>query len=114
MSNLRGVQSSMLSSAIWTLPVGAALLAGSVWMMVRYKRPARDRVAHRDDLTDINGIGSTLAEKLKNEGVHSFDQIAAWTEADVRRIDAILMFSGRIERDEWVAQARELSANRSR
>jgi predicted flap endonuclease-1-like 5' DNA nuclease len=44
-------------------------------------------------------------------GVTSFAQIAAWSDADVTRIDAQLgRFKGRITRDQWIEQARLLSA----
>lgn len=64
-----------------------------------------------DDLKEIEGIGPAL-EKLCNElGFHHFDQIAAWTDADVAWVDANMpRFKGRIERDRWVAQARLIVA----
>ncbi|GIX20536.1 MAG: hypothetical protein KatS3mg120_2212 [Erythrobacter sp.] len=44
-------------------------------------------------------------------GVTSYAQIAAWSEADVARIDAQLgRFKGRITRDQWIEQARLLAA----
>ena len=63
-----------------------------------------------DDLKRIKGIGPKL-EKLCNQlGVWHFDQIAAWTDREVAWVDHHLEgFKGRIERDEWVAQARELA-----
>ena len=59
-----------------------------------------------DDLTRIKGVGPKLAELLASLGVHSFAQIADWTDADIDRIDAQLgRFEGRIRRDSWVEQA---------
>jgi len=44
-------------------------------------------------------------------GVSSYAQIAAWSAADVERIDAQLgRFKGRITRDQWIEQAKLLSA----
>ena len=64
-----------------------------------------------DDLTRIKGLGPKLAATLGELGVARFDQIAAWSDADIDRIDAQLgRFQGRIRRDEWVAQARLLAA----
>lgn len=64
-----------------------------------------------DDLTRIKGLGPKLAALLGELGVTSFAQIAAWTEADIARIDPQLgRFSGRIIRDQWVAQAQLLAA----
>ena len=43
-------------------------------------------------------------------GFYHFDQIAAWTPAEVAWVDARLKFKGRIERDSWIAQAAALAA----
>ena len=46
---------------------------------------------------------------LHNLGVTTFRQIALWSERDSAEFDAKLPeFPGRIERDQWVTQAREL------
>jgi len=59
-----------------------------------------------DDLTRIKGLGSKLAATLRELGVTRFEQIAAWSDADIDRIDAGLgRFQGRIRRDGWVEQA---------
>ena len=64
-----------------------------------------------DDLTRIKGLGPKLAASLTGLGVTRFDQIAAWSEADIDRIDAQLgRFEGRIRRDAWVDQAKLLAA----
>lgn len=64
-----------------------------------------------DDLTRIKGVGPKLAALLGDLGVSSFGQIASWSAADIERMDAQLgRFSGRITRDQWVAQARLLAA----
>ena len=39
----------------------------------------------------------------------SFAQIAAWTEADVAEMDEKLSFKGRIEREGWIEQAKNLA-----
>ena len=62
-----------------------------------------------DDLTHIRGIGPGLQRILNQNGVFHFRQIAVWTEDEIATIDAILRFRGRIERDNWVEQARRLS-----
>lgn len=62
-----------------------------------------------DDLTRIKGLGPRLAATLGELGVMQFADIAAWSEADIDRIDAQLgRFQGRIRRDDWVGQARLL------
>jgi predicted flap endonuclease-1-like 5' DNA nuclease len=63
-----------------------------------------------DDLTRIKGLGPKLASTLRELGVTRFDQIAAWSDADIDRIDSQLgRFQGRIRRDDWVEQARLLA-----
>jgi predicted flap endonuclease-1-like 5' DNA nuclease len=64
-----------------------------------------------DDLELIVGVGPMLTELLHEIGVFYFWQIAEWTDADIAYVDGKLMhFRGRIERDGWVGQSRELSA----
>ena len=65
-----------------------------------------------DDLTRIKGVGPKLAALLTDLGITSFDQIAAWNEGDIDRIDAQLgRFEGRIRRDSWVEQAKFLATD---
>ena len=72
------------------------------------------RAAQPDDLKIIKGIGPKLEEMLHGMGVFHFDQIAAWTAAEVAWVDDNLEgFKGRVSRDEWVAQARILAAGGS-
>jgi predicted flap endonuclease-1-like 5' DNA nuclease len=62
-----------------------------------------------DDLTRIRGIGPRYARILQGSGVRSFEQIAAWTPDDLLAIGRTLKITrGRIERDQWVEQARVL------
>jgi len=62
-----------------------------------------------DDLKLIVGIGPVLERMLHNLGVTTFRQIARWSERDSAEFDARLPeFPGRIVRDQWVTQAREL------
>ena len=64
-----------------------------------------------DELTRMKGVGPKVAAMLNGLGVTRYDQIAAWTDDDVARIDAQLgTFKGRVTRDQWVEQARLLAA----
>lgn len=64
-----------------------------------------------DDLSRIKGVGPKLVTMLHELGVTRFEQIAAWDEAEVDRVDSQLgRFKGRIRRDQWVEQARLLVA----
>ncbi len=58
-----------------------------------------------DDLKRLSGVGPALEKKLLAAGVTSFAQIAAWGPDDIAEFDEKLSFKGRIEREEWVAQA---------
>jgi predicted flap endonuclease-1-like 5' DNA nuclease len=62
-----------------------------------------------DNLELLKGVGPKLNALLKSMGVTSFQQVANWTPADVREIDAKLgNFAGRIGRDNWIDQAKLL------
>ncbi|MFT6225048.1 MAG: large subunit ribosomal protein L21 [Paracoccaceae bacterium] len=62
-----------------------------------------------DDLKVLSGVGPALEKKLHAAGVTSFAQIAGWTEADVAAMDEQLSFKGRIDREGWIEQAKELA-----
>lgn len=64
-----------------------------------------------DDLTVIRGVGPKLSALLNRLGFFHFDQIAAWTPAEIAWVDEHLEgFKGRVSRDGWVEQARALAA----
>ena len=62
-----------------------------------------------DDLSTISGVGPVIVGKLHAEGITTFAQIAAWTDADVEAIEEKLSFKGRVGREDWIAQAKELA-----
>jgi branched-chain amino acid transport system ATP-binding protein len=62
-----------------------------------------------DRLTLIKGIGPVNEKKLHEHGIFHFEQIAAWTEADVEEAEAYLAFDGRIARENWIGQAKTLA-----
>ncbi len=64
-----------------------------------------------DDLTRIKGVGPKLSMRLAELGITSFAQIAAWSDADLARVDGALgAFAGRPARDNWVGQCQFLAA----
>lgn len=70
---------------------------------------ASDNGNGRDDLKKIRGVGPVLEQKLNALGIFRLDQIANFSADDVARIAAELpQFPGRIERDRWIEQARNL------
>lgn len=62
-----------------------------------------------DDLSKISGVGPKLVEKLNANGVFHFWQIAEWGPAEVAFMDDQLSFKGRIDRDDWIGQAKEFA-----
>ncbi len=62
----------------------------------------------RDDLKRIKGVGVVIDKKLEGLGITTYAQIAAWTTADIDKVSNALDFKGRIEREQWVQQARIL------
>ena len=63
----------------------------------------------KDDLKQISGVGPFIEEKLNRLGIYTFEQIASLTGEQAEQINhAIEFFPGRIQRDDWVTQAREL------
>lgn len=62
-----------------------------------------------DDLKQLSGVGPALEKKLHANGVTTFAQIAAWGADDIAEFDEKLSFKGRIEREGWVEQAKNLA-----
>lgn len=63
----------------------------------------------QDDLVRIHGIGPKIARLLTSMGITSYRQVARFTPEDVAIVnEALEVFPGRIERDDWMASAREL------
>jgi predicted flap endonuclease-1-like 5' DNA nuclease len=63
-----------------------------------------------DDLKRIRGIGVLIEKRLNALGITSYEQVANWTKADIDIISSQLDFRGRIERENWVEQARILAS----
>ena len=68
--------------------------------------PRGDRA---DDLKLIRGVGRQNEQRLHALGVWHFDQIAAWSVENVKWVGSYLAFPGRIDREDWIAQAIRLA-----
>lgn len=68
----------------------------------------RDGVA--DDLKRIKGIGKVIEGKLNGLGIWHFDQIALWGDEESNWVNGHLSFKGRIQREDWINQAKALAA----
>jgi NADH-quinone oxidoreductase subunit E len=66
-----------------------------------------------DDLQRIKGVGPVNEKHLHELGVYHFDQVAAWVRSEIRWVGTYLSFPGRIDREQWVAQAAKLAAGGS-
>ncbi|PID47178.1 MAG: hypothetical protein CR967_05350 [Proteobacteria bacterium] len=62
-----------------------------------------------DDLKNIKGVGPKIEEALNDLGVYTFEQIASWNRENVAWVDEHLVFKGRIDREEWIEQAKILA-----
>ncbi|MCR9134893.1 MAG: NADH-quinone oxidoreductase subunit NuoE [Alphaproteobacteria bacterium] len=73
-------------------------------------RPAAmERPDEIDDLKLISGVGPKIESVLHSIGVYKWEQITKWGEAEREWVDGYLKFKGRIERDDWVRQAKALA-----
>lgn len=63
-----------------------------------------------DDLKRIRGIGKQNEGRLHGLGIWHFDQISTWTKEEAEWVGGYLAFPGRIEREDWIGQAKVLAA----
>jgi len=111
-----GVKAAVGAGSVAAVAVGAAeAKAPSKKTEKKDAAPAKTADAPKatnaagDDLKVLSGVGPALEKKLHEAGVTTFAQIAAWTDADIADMDEKLSFKGRIEREGWVEQAKELA-----
>ncbi len=64
-----------------------------------------------DDIKLIKGVGPELESRLNALGITTFAQIAAFSDDEIAAVDDKLSFKGRIEREDWVSQAKILMAD---
>lgn len=64
---------------------------------------------NKDDLTKIEGISPFIEDKLNQLGIFSFSQISRFTKEDIATVTHLIeYFPGRIDRDDWVGQSKNL------
>ena len=106
-----GVKAAIGSGSVAGVAVAAAAPKKAAAPKAEKKAEApKAAAAGADDLKQLPGVGPALEKKLHEAGVTSFAQIAAWTEADVEEFGEKLSFKGRIEREGWIEQAKELAS----
>ena len=62
-----------------------------------------------DDLKKISGVGPAMEKKLNAAGIFHFWQVADLNKTQAQELDDEAGLGGRIERDEWVKQAKQLA-----
>jgi len=92
----------------------AAAKAAAPVMAAKPKVLTAARGGKGDDLQQIWGVGPKLAALCNRLGFYHFDQIAAWSEAELAWVDDNPEgFKGRATREKWVAQAKILATGGS-
>lgn len=71
-------------------------------------KPLKEAKGDADDLKKISGVGPVLEKKLNEFGIYHYWQISALNKDDIATIDEALSFKGRIDRDDWLTQAKKL------
>lgn len=71
-----------------------------------FDRPAGEP----DDLTQIEGLNSTIQTQINKLGVIKLEQIANLSDEEIVILDEALGLSGKIEKDDWVTKAQEAMA----
>lgn len=104
-----GADKSGVKAAVGAGSVAGVAVAAAAPKKAAKKAAKAEAPAGADDLKKLSGVGPALEKKLLEAGVTSFAQIAAWTDADIAEFDEKLSFKGRIEREGWVEQAKELA-----
>ncbi len=87
-----------------TKPAKAAVKTDDKNRPAAVKKPAKP-----DDLKLISGVGPKLEDVLNGLGIYTYKQVASWKKAERDWVDNHLKFKGRIERDDWVKQAKALA-----
>ena len=100
-----------------TAPIAAAAPEPTVTPVTDSTTPAAEKPAlldapraeGADDLKRIGGIGPKMEQTLNELGIYHFDQLAGLNDQEIAWVDSRLRFKGRIERDNWIGQAKALA-----
>lgn len=69
----------------------------------------------KEDLKQLRGIGPYIEKKLNVLGIFAIRQIANFKKEDISRAESLIKyFPGRIKRDRWVEQAKEIQKKREK
>lgn len=112
--NTTVASSSVAASAAVAAPVAAAVETSDVdvsddkWKPQGFTSAPQDT----DELKRIKGIGPVIEKTLNGLGIFQFKQIAEFSTDNINWVENYLSFPGRIEREEWVSQAKDLAAGK--
>jgi len=87
------------------------VLNDSVQELIKTHKPDEEIASpdSPDELKAISGLGPALESKLRAAGITSYRQIAELSPADVDRVETdVINSAGRIMRENWIGQAKEL------
>ncbi|MBW9113026.1 NADH-quinone oxidoreductase subunit E [Rhizobium cauense] len=101
--NVKAVEEQAVAAPVTAAETGKPSLTDK-------NRPAGiDKPETPDDLKMISGVGPKIESTLHEIGIFTFAQVASWKKAEREWVDGYLNFKGRIERDDWVKQAKALA-----
>jgi len=111
-----GAKPSKKAAAKTEAKAEAVPVAGIADLEPKAKPAAKAAKAEKADIVDdislISGVGPVLKEKLTEAGYATLSSISKLKKADIAKLDDELSLGGRIEREEWVEQAKELLAGK--
>ena len=89
----------------------AVLLATSLAPALAQTRSLAEGMAafEADDFKRIKGVGLVLEQALNELGIYHYYQLATLTFNNVRWVEHQIGFPGRVQREDWIAQARDLA-----
>ncbi|MEI2301676.1 NADH-quinone oxidoreductase subunit E [Ensifer sp. MJa1] len=90
-------------------PAKAAAVSGKPSLEDKNRPAGIEKPAAADDLKLISGVGPKIEGTLNDLGIYTYAQVASWKKAEREWVDGYLNFKGRIERDDWVKQAKALA-----
>jgi NADH-quinone oxidoreductase subunit E len=107
---LAKAEEAAIAAKLAELPKGASAEDKANAVGIRPAGLAEARSGAKDKLQRIRGIGPVNEGKLNGLGIFHFDQIGAWTREEIRWVGTYLAFPGRIDREDWVGQAKTLAS----
>ncbi|TNG02282.1 MAG: class III poly(R)-hydroxyalkanoic acid synthase subunit PhaE [Gammaproteobacteria bacterium] len=74
-------------------------------------RQQKRKTVTRDDLTQIKGIGPKMQQRLYEQGITAFEQLATLNKKAISNLEQTMNIAGKATREEWVKQAKGLLKN---